>query len=92
MSVPKSSRVLAPGGGVLWYDLRMNSPLNKHVRGRIQETRFSGCLPASALTLEAISLIPPLARRLGVLTDRLYAPLGSLPFLRTHLLGLLTKP
>ena len=85
------NRVLTPGGGVLWYDFRMNNPFNKHVRGASRK-RIQRLFPGFSMTLEAISLLPPLARRLGALTDRLYAPLGSLPILRTHLLGLLTKP
>ena len=84
-------RILAPGGGVLWYDFRMNNPCNKHVRGASRK-QIQRLFPGFKLTLESISLLPPLARRLGALTDRLYAPLVSLPFLRTHLLGLLTKP
>ena len=85
------SRVLAPGGGVLWYDFRMNNPFNKHVRG-VSRKRIESLFPGFNLRLEAISLLPPLARRLGTYTDRLYKPLGSLPFLKTHLAGLLTKP
>ncbi len=85
------SRVLAPGGGVLWYDFRVNNPFNKHVRG-VSRKRIGTLFPGFRVALETVSLLPPLARRLGGLTDRLYQPLGSLPFLRTHLLGLLTKP
>jgi ubiquinone/menaquinone biosynthesis C-methylase UbiE len=84
-------RILAPGGGVLWYDFRMNNPFNRHVRG-VSRKHIERLFPGFRLALEPISLLPPLARRLGSLTDRLYMPLGSLPFLRTHLLGLLTKP
>lgn len=84
-------RVLAPGGAVLWYDFRLNNPFNKHVRG-ISRQGIRRLFPGFDVTLEAISLLPPLARRLGVCTDRLYAALSILPFLRTHLIGLLTKP
>ena len=84
------NRVLAPGGGLLWYDFRMNNPFNKHVRG-LSRTHIHRLFPGYSMSLEAVSLLPPLARRLGACTDRLYNPLESLPFLRTHLLGLLTK-
>jgi ubiquinone/menaquinone biosynthesis C-methylase UbiE len=85
------SRVLVPGGGVLWYDFRINNPANKYVRG-VSRRQIKRLFPDFRTDLESISLFPPLARRLGVLTDALYAPLASLPFLRTHLLGLLRKP
>jgi ubiquinone/menaquinone biosynthesis C-methylase UbiE len=85
------NRILGPGGGLLWYDFRINNPFNKHVRG-VSRRHIQRLFPGFSTALQAISLLPPLARRLGALTDRLYTPLGSLPFLRTHLLGLLTKP
>lgn len=85
------NRVLAPGGGVVWYDFRLSNPFNRHVRG-LSRKQVRRLFTGFSLSLEAVSLLPPLARRLGALTDRLYAPLRSLPFLRTHLLGLLLKP
>lgn len=84
-------RVLVPGGGVLWYDFRMHNPLNRHVRG-ISRDQIQNMFPGFKLCLETISLLPPLARRLGRLTHLFYAPLSSLPFLRSHYLGVLTKP
>ncbi len=85
------NRVLVRGGGVLWYDFRMHNPLNRHVRG-ISRDRIQEMFPGFKLRLETISLLPPLARRLGRLTHLLYAPLSSFPFLRSHYLGVLTKP
>ncbi|MDE3066470.1 MAG: class I SAM-dependent methyltransferase [Verrucomicrobiota bacterium] len=84
-------RVLASGGAVIWYDFRMRSPLNRHVRG-ISRRRIQGLFPGFKMSLETLSLLPPLARRLGALTHLLYAPLSSVPFLRSHYLGILTKP
>lgn len=84
------NRLLSPGGGILWYDFRVANPLNRHVRG-LSRKRIQRLFPGFAVALEAISLLPPLARHLGSLTNRLYAPLGCVPFLRTHLLGLLIK-
>ncbi len=85
------TRVLAPGGAVLWYDFRRNNPFNPHVQG-MTRTHIQRLFPGFRLVLQALSLLPPLARRLGPLAPRLYAPLSALPVLRTHLLGLLTKP
>lgn len=84
-------RVLAPGGVVVWYDLRVGNPANSHVRGlpaaEIQ-TLFPGYVP----TLESLTLAPPLARSLGPATSLIYPFLAAVPFLRTHYLGTLRKP
>lgn len=85
------SRTLARGGAVLWYDLRWNNPFNRHVRG-ISSRRIERLFPGFRIVLESLSLLPPLVRRLGALTRRLYGPLGWVPVLRTHFLGLLSKP
>lgn len=84
-------RVLASGGGVIWYDFRMPNPLNPHVRG-ITHRQIQKMFPGFKMDLKSISLLPPLARRLGRLTRWLYAPLSLAPFLRSHYLGVLTKP
>ena len=83
-------RILRRGGAVIWYDFRMNSPFNRHVRGMSQKA--VRCLfPKFDLRLVPITLLPPVARRLGRLTDPLYACLASLTFLRSHYLGVLVK-
>ncbi len=84
------NRVLPRGGSVLWYDFRMRNPQNRHVRG-ISRDQIRNMFPGFKINLQPISLLPPLARRLGRLTHLLYAPLSSLPFLRSHYLGVLTK-
>jgi SAM-dependent methyltransferase len=84
----EARRVLRPGGAILWYDLRYDNPWNPHVRGlrpRDVARLFPDLLPA----LETMTLLPPLARRLGPFTPVLYPLLARLPFLRTHQLGLL---
>lgn len=83
-------RVLAVGGAVVWYDFKLNNPLNRHVRG-FSRKRIQTLFPDFELNLETVSLLPPLARRLGPLTNQLYPPLSSVPFLRSHYLGILTK-
>jgi SAM-dependent methyltransferase len=85
------NRVLTPGGVIVWYDFRTDNPFNKHVQG-MSRNQVQRLFPDFRLSLQSISLFPPLARRLASLTGRLYGPLSSVPFLRTHLLGLLTKP
>lgn len=85
------ARVLAPGGGVVWYDFRMRSPFNRHVRG-LSRKQIQALFAGFQINLETVSLLPPLARRLGRLTRALYPPLSSVPFLRSHYLGILAKP
>ena len=84
-------RVLKPGGMVVWYDFRFESPGNQNVRA-ISKENISALFPGLVQDLRLITLIPPLARRLGSLTDLLYPILKTLPLMRTHYLGVLRKP
>jgi ubiquinone/menaquinone biosynthesis C-methylase UbiE len=84
-------RVTAPGGSILWYDIRRNNPANPHVRkvGAAEiRTLFGGC----AITLQSSTLAPPLARLVTGRAPLLSRALESLPPLRTHLCGLIRKP
>jgi ubiquinone/menaquinone biosynthesis C-methylase UbiE len=83
-------RVLRPGGAVVWYDLRMDSPGNPDVRG-LPVAAVRRLFADAVVTLSSITLAPPLARRLGRLTPVAYPVLARLPPLRTHLIGLLRK-
>lgn len=85
------NRVLRPGGAVVWYDLRHGNPSNRNVRG-IRREELSRLFPEFDPRLGSVTVLPPLARRLGRLTPTLYPVLGRLPFLRTHLAGLMLKP
>jgi ubiquinone/menaquinone biosynthesis C-methylase UbiE len=84
-------RMLRRGGAVLWYDFRINNPFNRHVRGISRKT-ICGLFEGYEKHLSTITLLPPLARGLGRLTDWVYDCLASLPFLRSHYLGVLVKP
>ncbi len=84
-------RVLKPGGAVLWYDFRYNNPWNPHVRG-MTKRHIRRFFPDFEMHLRTITLLPPLARRLGRLTPVLYPMLAAIPPLRTHYLGLLIRP
>ena len=83
-------RVLKPGGAVLWYDFRYDNPWNPHVRGMTKQL-IHQFFPNLEVHLLTITLLPPLARRLGRLTPTLYSLLVRIPLLRTHYLGLLRK-
>ena len=84
-------RVLAPGGAVVWYDFRVDNPWNRHVRG-MGRAAIHSLFPAYRLHLRSLTVMPPLARRLGRATSWAYPVLARVPALRTHYLGLLQKP
>lgn len=87
----EASRVLKPGGAILWYDFRYKNPRNPHTHPmRIQDIKQ--LFPTFRCHLQTITLFPPLARRLGSLTQALYPRLSWIPVLRTHYTGLLISP
>lgn len=83
-------RVLKPGGAVIWYDFRYDNPRNPNVIG-MKESDVRALFPGLRFDLTTVTLLPPLARRLGLLTPALYPVLAAAPPLRTHLAGLLVK-
>ncbi|HET7420691.1 MAG TPA: class I SAM-dependent methyltransferase [Candidatus Dormibacteraeota bacterium] len=85
------TRVMKPGGGLLWYDFRYDSPSNHDVRG-VPASRVRDLFPTLRGGFVRLTLLPPLARRLGPLTGIGYRALSTLTFLRSHLLALLVKP
>ena len=84
-------RVLKPGGAILYYDFRFNNPSNKNVIG-IRKSEIEKLFPKMEKTFRLITLLPPLARRLGKLTPVLYPVLSCTPVLRSHYLGCFVKP
>jgi len=81
-------RVLKPGGYILWYDFRFNNPANPYTRaiGRKEiERLFNGW----KLTCEKVTLLPQLARKLGVVLPGLLNFFSLFPILRTHYLILI---
>jgi ubiquinone/menaquinone biosynthesis C-methylase UbiE len=88
-NVAKSmSRVLRPGGAVIWYDIRYPNPWNHHLRA-LTKRRIRRLFPSSKMALESTTVLPPVARRLGRLSDRAYPLLASVPALRSHWVGLI---
>jgi len=84
------SRVVRPGGGLLWYDVRYDSNSNRSVKA-VGKRSIRELFPEFDGELTAITLAPPVARRLGFLTATLYPVLSLAPPLRSHLCGLLRK-
>ena len=76
-------RVVGPSGVVLVWEPRLPNPLNRHTLsipgGMLREA--AGDSRAAARTT---TVLPPLARRLGSRTDRLYPRLARVGILRSH--------
>lgn len=83
-------RVLRPGGGLLFYDFRYPSPANRDVRS-IGEREVRGWFGGFEGELRSVTVLPPLARRMGPLSEVAYPVLKRIPFIRSHLIGVLTK-
>jgi SAM-dependent methyltransferase len=84
----ETRRVLRPGGAILLYDFRFDSPRNPHVRG-LRRPEVERVFPDLVRSFETLTVAPPLARRLGPFTTTLYPMLRRVPVLRTHFLCLL---
>jgi ubiquinone/menaquinone biosynthesis C-methylase UbiE len=85
------ARVVRPGGRLLWYDLRRANPVNRQVRP-VDRKDLRALFPGWTGDAATTTLLPPLARRLGRRADRWYPRLARLSPMRTHLIGVLTRP
>jgi ubiquinone/menaquinone biosynthesis C-methylase UbiE len=83
-------RVVRPGGIVLWYDFHAHNPRNADVRG-VTRAEIAALFPACDITLERITLAPPLSRALAPVARPLCTILGRIPLLCTHHLGAIRK-
>ena len=81
-------RVLHPEGALVWYDLAVDNPKNPNVRG-IGRRALDGLFPEMTGEVRSVTLAPPLARMITPRSFAIAAMLRGLPFLRTHLLGVL---
>jgi SAM-dependent methyltransferase len=80
------SRVLRPGGAILWYDVRVGNPRNPNLLA-MPRAELKRLFPTLEVKARSITVAPPLARRLGPLTGPLYPVLAAIPALRSHLLA-----
>ena len=85
------SRLLKPGGWLVWLELRYDNPANPNVHG-LSAARIGQLFPGWPRELRSLGLLPPLARRLGPATPIAYPALAAIPPLRSHLVGRLQKP
>jgi SAM-dependent methyltransferase len=84
-------RVLRPGGWLIWYDLRYPNPSNRAVHG-LGRRQVQALFPGWKGDLWSMTVLPPIARRLGATTPLLYPMLEAIPALRSHLIGRLQRP
>ena len=84
------TRVLAPGGALLWYDFRYDNPRNPQVR-RVSRRELRALFPSLSGPVAPVTLAPPLARRLVPRSPGLARALEGVPFLRSHLVAVLQK-
>jgi ubiquinone/menaquinone biosynthesis C-methylase UbiE len=85
------TRVLRPGGWLVWYDLRYSNPANPEVHA-VTQRRLAELFNGWHSELRLLTLLPPVTRRLGRLTAIAYPALHLFPPLRSHLLGRLQRP
>lgn len=86
----EATRVLGPGGALLWYDLRVNNPANPHVR-KVDRAELKRLFPRLSGSIRTVTLAPPLARRIVPKSWIAAQMLEAIPLLRTHLLAVLVK-
>ncbi|GAU85531.1 class I SAM-dependent methyltransferase [Bosea sp. BIWAKO-01] len=84
------NRVLSPNGVIIWYDMRYPNPWNRNVRAMTRR-HIQDLFPDFESELASKTLIPPIAYRLGALTDPLYPALTFFPALRSHYFGMLQR-
>ena len=84
------TRVLAPGGAVLFYDFAWNNPRNPNVR-KVSQRELPRLFPHLSGFVRRVTLAPPIARTVATRSWLLAQILEAVPLLRTHLLGVLVK-
>lgn len=85
------ARVLRPDGRFVWYDMRRRSPANPDVRP-FSEADARRIFPGWNVVTRPVTVAPPLARRLGLVTGFAYPILARVPLLLTHEVGAASRP
>lgn len=85
------ARLLEPGGRFVVYDIRYRSPSNQSVVP-IPMSELRRLFVGWQIQARSMTLLPPLARSRLVGNGRRYSGLHAIPWLRSHLGAILTKP
>jgi SAM-dependent methyltransferase len=83
-------RVARPGGLVISYDFAWN-PTNRDTVG-VGSGELRRLFPGLDIEIHRVTLVPPLARRVGDRSERALRLLASIPPLRTHRLAIVDVP
>jgi len=83
-------RVLKPEGLILWYDFRINNPRNPDVKG-VKRREIYALFPNCAVSLQRITLAPPIVRRVAARSWLLCYVLSKFPWLCSHYIGVIRK-
>jgi ubiquinone/menaquinone biosynthesis C-methylase UbiE len=79
-------RILRPGGYILWYDFRYGNPANKNTRA-IGKNEIKALFQNHVTDFQSLTLVPPLARKIGSTFYPLLKFFAGLPILRAHYLA-----
>lgn len=90
MVAEEITRVLAPGGALLWYDFAVNNPNNPHVL-KVNRKELRQLFPDLSGDIRSVTLAPFLARSVASTSWVAATLLETIPLLRTHLLSVLVK-
>lgn len=90
MLAQEITRVLAPGGTLICYDFTFNNPRNPNVQ-KLTRRDIAQLFPGLSGEIRSVSLAPPIARRVVPRCWWFATFLEIFPFLRTHLMAVLTK-
>lgn len=85
------ARVLAPGGIIVSYDMRVTNPRNPHVRG-LGARELAELFEGFEIRTRRVRMLQQLTRRAVRISWTLTAALESTHLLRTHLLATLWRP
>lgn len=83
-------RVLNKNGFIIWYDIAVNNPANKSVRGINKKEIFKLFL-GQKIILNRITCAPPITRRIAKYSWLLLYILEKIKILNTHYLGVIKK-
>lgn len=84
-------RVLKRGGAIVWYDFFISNPKNPDVRG-VTRKEIRKLFPGFSISLQRITLAPPIGRAVGSISPALYRLLSACKPLCTHYVGFLQRP
>ena len=90
MVAQEITRVLTPGGALLWYDFVFNNPRNPNVK-KVSRKELKQLFPRLNGKIKSVELAPPLARLVAPRSWTLASLLQAIPLLRTHLVAVLVK-